>query len=94
MMLSITARHPQHVLALFDGDPMLQAALIASDHPACRRLVEWIRDELLPAVDLDGLRGEPGAGNYRWPGTAAEFDQMVSEALSAALPGSARVVIS
>jgi hypothetical protein len=48
-VLTITARHPQHVLALFDRDPMLQAALIASDHPA-------------------------GAGDYRWPGTAAEFD--------------------
>jgi len=71
-------------LKLLDDDGDLLHAIMDSDHPACERFADWLCRELLPALDFFGLRGPPGIGSYHWPGTRAEFDRMITEAIDAA----------
>jgi hypothetical protein len=70
-------------LKLLERDDDLLRVIANSDDPACRRLIDWMCCEMMPAIDFLGLRGPAGKGSYRWPGTRAEFDRMLTEAVNA-----------
>lgn len=70
-------------LARLEADDDLRVEIANSGHPDARRFMRWLTHECLPAIDPFGLRGPPGAGEYEWPGSAAEFEAMLAAAVAA-----------
>lgn len=73
-------------LARLQADDELLAEIANSDHRDARRFTRWLSHEFLPAIDVLGLRGAPGDGEYTWPGSTDEIEAMLAAAVNAARP--------
>ena len=73
-------------LARLEADDELRVEIANSNHPDARQFMHWLTHECLPALDPFGLRGPPGAGEYTWPGSIAEFEAMLAAAVHAVRP--------